>query len=303
MPQFPYSIWPNSPPLYGGGAYGYTIGYFSQSWSGGAAYGNSLVYSSALLHGEYIGVDGSTTWAPNASHALPASLYLSAKPSWWSSSIPYPAIGPDVTGGIGPGGHAYAIPAEAYYNAMGGSEGGAGSPLTFDASNYSSSSTFTIGGSISGLSGTVVLQDNGGDNLSNSTNGSFTFATATSTGGTYNVTVLTQPTGQTCTVSNGSGTVASANVTNVSVSCADTAAPSVPAGLSATSTSASQINLSWSTSTDTGGSGLAGYKIYRCTGSSCTPTSQVATSTPASFSDTGLSGSTSYCRSRKLRCD
>jgi fibronectin type 3 domain-containing protein len=113
-------------------------------------------------------------------------------------------------------------------------------------------------------------------------------------GAGYSVTVLTQPTGQTCTVTNGSGTVASANVTNVSVSCTDTAAPSVPAGLSATSTSASQINLSWSTSTDTGGSGLAGYKIYRCTGSSCTPTSQIATSTPVSYSDTGLSGSTAY---------
>ena len=37
---------------------------------------------------------------------------------------------------------------------------------------------YTIGGTVSGLSGTVVLQDNGGDTLSVSGNGSFTFATA-----------------------------------------------------------------------------------------------------------------------------
>ena len=54
--------------------------------------------------------------------------------------------------------------------------------------------TYTIGGTVSGLSGTgLVLQDNGGDNLSISGNGSFTFKTAISSGSTYKVTVLTQP--------------------------------------------------------------------------------------------------------------
>ena len=42
--------------------------------------------------------------------------------------------------------------------------------------------TYTIGGTVSGLSGTVVLQDNGGDNLSVSGNGSFTFATPVDAG-------------------------------------------------------------------------------------------------------------------------
>ena len=35
----------------------------------------------------------------------------------------------------------------------------------------------------------------------------------------YSVTIFTQPAGQTCTVSNGGGTLAGANVTGVSVSC------------------------------------------------------------------------------------
>ena len=66
-----------------------------------------------------------------------------------------------------------------------------------------------------------MLQDNGGDNLSVSANGSFTFATALASGAAYNVTVKTNPSGQICSVSNGSGTIASANVTNVAVSCAN----------------------------------------------------------------------------------
>jgi hypothetical protein len=80
--------------------------------------------------------------------------------------------------------------------------------------------TYTIGGTVSGLSGTAVLQDDGGDNLSVAANGGFTFATRLTSVSAYNVTVLTNPSGQTCTVSGGTGTVASANVTNVSVTCA-----------------------------------------------------------------------------------
>ena len=81
------------------------------------------------------------------------------------------------------------------------------------------SSSFTVGGTVSGLSGTVVLQDNGGDNLSVTANGPFTFATPLASGTAYAVTVKTNPPGQICTVSNGSGTIGSANVTSVTVSC------------------------------------------------------------------------------------
>src|SRR5687767_3480415 len=80
--------------------------------------------------------------------------------------------------------------------------------------------TLTVGGSISGLSGSVTLQNAGGAPLSVSANGPFKFAGTVAAGSSYSVTVTTQPELQTCTVANGSGT-ASANVTNITVSCAD----------------------------------------------------------------------------------
>ena len=47
----------------------------------------------------------------------------------------------------------------------------------------------------------------------------------------------------------------------MNITAQDTAAPAVPTALTATAVSCSQIDLSWNTSTDTGGSGLKGYKI------------------------------------------
>lgn len=84
-------------------------------------------------------------------------------------------------------------------------------------------------------------------------------------------------------VTNGSYTVTAAS---------DTTPPTVPAGLTATATSASTVNLSWTASTDptVGGqttSGLAGYKIYR-------GGSQIATSATNSYSDSGLTAATQY---------
>ena len=98
--------------------------------------------------------------------------------------------------------------------------------VTNVAVSCASVASYSVGGTVSGLSGTVVLQDNGGDDLSVTANGSFTFATAVASGAGYSVTVKTNPSGQSCTVSNGSGTVGSANVTNVAVSCTSSSATS-----------------------------------------------------------------------------
>lgn len=79
--------------------------------------------------------------------------------------------------------------------------------------------TYTVGGTVSGLTGTVTLQDNNGDNLILNSDGVFNFTTPITQGQPYNVTVLTQPATQTCTITNGSGTMGGANVTNVTMSC------------------------------------------------------------------------------------
>ncbi len=88
--------------------------------------------------------------------------------------------------------------------------GGGGAPQQVSA--------YSIGGTVSGLNGTVVLQNNGGNNLSVSANGAFTFSAQVTQGSAYSVTVLTQPAGQTCTVGNGTGTT-SVNVTDVQFTC------------------------------------------------------------------------------------
>jgi hypothetical protein len=70
------------------------------------------------------------------SQTLPASFYLSSKPSWWGS-MPWPAVGPDVTGGniASVGGHAFHNPAaNCYLNIMGGKTDGSSGALTFSTS-------------------------------------------------------------------------------------------------------------------------------------------------------------------------
>jgi hypothetical protein len=80
---------------------------------------------------------------------------------------------------------------------------------------------YAVGGTISGLNGNVVLQNNLGDDLTVAANGSFTFATTEATGSPYSVTVKTQPSSpsQTCVVGSGAGSIASAPVTTVTVTC------------------------------------------------------------------------------------
>ncbi len=79
--------------------------------------------------------------------------------------------------------------------------------------------TYTVGGTISGLNGALVLQNNLADNLTLSADGSFTFSTEISDLGAYAVTILTQPTRQICSISKASGTIAGALITDISVTC------------------------------------------------------------------------------------
>src|SRR6267154_1635327 len=113
-------------------------------------------------------------------------------------------------------------------------------------------SAYTIGGTVSGLTGTgLVLQNNGGNDRAISADGAFTFSTALAGGASYSVTVLTPPSGEGCSVTNGTGSIASANVTNVAITC--TAPPSAPTlGLAF---GVKELQFSWSS--------IAGATFYR----------------------------------------
>lgn len=93
-------------------------------------------------------------------------------------------------------------------------------------------SRFTVGGTLSGLAAgqSVVLLNNAGDPVTLNADGTFTFPAAVNDASAYAVTVGTQPKGQVCTVTRGSGSVAGANVTNVLVTCtaAEVAVAPVP---------------------------------------------------------------------------
>src|SRR6266404_5185102 len=83
--------------------------------------------------------------------------------------------------------------------------------------------TYTVGGTVTGLSGSgLVLNSDFGGDLAVSASGSFTFSTRLPDGSAFNVGVKIQPTSspaQNCQVANGAGTIAAANVTNLSVTC------------------------------------------------------------------------------------
>ncbi|TME32147.1 MAG: fibronectin type III domain-containing protein, partial [Chloroflexi bacterium] len=72
----------------------------------------------------------------------------------------------------------------------------------------------------------------------------------------------------------------------------DTQPPTAPSNASATATSSSQINLTWTASTDN--VGVTGYQVERCAGATCTTFAQVASVAASPYNDTGLSPSTSY---------
>lgn len=73
---------------------------------------------------------------------------------------------------------------------------------------------------------------------------------------------------------------------------ADTTKPTAPTALTATPISSAQIDLSWTASTDA--VGVTGYRIERCTGTTCTNYVQIATTTTTAYSNTVLAPLTAY---------
>jgi 6-phosphogluconolactonase (cycloisomerase 2 family) len=110
---------------------------------------------------------------------------------------------------------------------IGSSSSGSGSGNGSIGSGSSSggTTTYSIGGTVSGLAGTgLVLSDNAGDHLTVTANGSFTVGTGYASETPYAVSVGDEPTSpaQYCRVTNGSGTVLAVNVTTVAIDCTTT---------------------------------------------------------------------------------
>jgi len=81
----------------------------------------------------------------------------------------------------------------------------------------------SIGGSVTGLTSglSLVLDNNGSETVTVTADGAFSFGGQEKAGSLYAVTVATNPPGETCAVSNGSGTVGqyAEDVSNIVVTC------------------------------------------------------------------------------------
>ena len=103
----------------------------SECRSGSAPPNDALVRNTLLRWGNYDTVSATALWNSSevpttgvpfingnpvpSSHILPSSLYLNSKPSFWGA-MPWPAFGPDVTGGQDTSGHAFMPPTQVCYN-------------------------------------------------------------------------------------------------------------------------------------------------------------------------------------------
>lgn len=87
--------------------------------------------------------------------------------------------------------------------------------------------TYAVGGSVSNLVGSLVLQNNGGDDITLTAEGTFAFATKVASDQGYNVTIKEQPRAVVCSVSDGTAATLSADISNVAVTCI----PTGPSGI------------------------------------------------------------------------
>jgi len=139
-----------------------------------------------------------------------------------------------------------------------------------------------IGGTVVGLASgnSVGLTNNGSDTITytfSSSSNSFTFDRSVGSGGPYVVTVTSQPTGQVCSVTNGSGTVTSSgsDVTNVLVTCTTGTGTTVPLTASIGNLAA---GVTLQITDGNGGAGTAG--VLSVTGTTTSATSTISANFP-----------------------
>ena len=175
------------------------------------------------------------------------------------------------------------------------SGGGSNQPPTAAITAPANGATFTAGTNItltanaSDSDGTVAKVEffRGATSLGSKTSAPWSVVWSNAPAGSYVLTAI-------ATDNAGASTTSSAVNITVSPASNDTTPPSVPSGLAGTPSSNS-VSLSWSASTDNaGGSGVAGYDIYR-------NGALVGNSTSPSYTDTGLAASTSYTYTVRAR--
>gem|GEM_PF-79335 len=177
-----------------------------------------------------------------------------------------------------------------YYTNLGACDGsGANQPpvvsLTSPANGatFSAGSTVTVSATASDPDGSVSKVEffRDGSSIGVDTSTPYSASWANASAGSHTLRAVA--------TDNNNATTSTPTITiTVNAASGDTTAPSVPSGLAVGTRTASSIALSWSPSTDnTGGSGLAGYDVYR-------NGSLVGSPSSASYVDGGLSASTTY---------
>lgn len=181
-------------------------------------------------------------------------------------------------------------PSCGWYQDLGACGTGTNQPPTVTLTVPANGATFNAGANITvsanaaDANGTVAQVQffRGATSLGTDTTSPYSVTWNNAAAGNYAITAVATDNAGAATTS------ATSNITVNTVGTPDTTAPSVPAGLAATSVTASSVNLSWNASTDNaGGSGIAGYDVYR-------NGTLVGSPAGTSFSNTGLSASTAY---------
>ncbi|WP_343231996.1 glycosyl hydrolase family 18 protein [Tahibacter amnicola] len=149
-------------------------------------------------------------------------------------------------------------------------------------STHTPGSTITVSASASDADGQVSKVEffQGAVSLGTDTSSPYSVSWANVPAGNYTLKAV---------ATDNAGASATSGTVSITVSGGgDTIAPSVPSNLASPSQTGTSISLSWSASTDNaGGSGVAGYDVYR-------NSSLVGASTSTSFTDSGLTPATSY---------
>jgi chitinase len=152
-----------------------------------------------------------------------------------------------------------------------------------NGATYSSGASIVVNANASDADGSIAQVEffRGSTSLGIDTSAPYSVTWSNASAGSYSLTAVAKD-------NLGATTTSTAVGITVTAPSGDTTAPSVPTGLTSPSQTSSSISLTWTASSDnSGGSGVAGYDVYR-------DGSLIASPTTTSYTSTGLSASTAY---------